>query len=256
MGSEQTIQTAWSHDGGFYNVIQLPSPESEVMPGVLWGRAEELLSPAFWKYQAQSRRDDSHKNSYRLGQSLLEEVSVCLLGGYGMPAELGIAAFERLRSLGLLDGLASQRDIELALAEPFYINGRQRKYRFVRQKSRYLSSALSDLLGADVPKNEKECRNYLISLAGIGPKTASWIVRNHFGSDAVAILDVHIIRVGIAVGLFETTANPARKYFQLEEQFLEFCRALDEPASLLDALMWDFMRRIGPTTNFAIGRAN
>jgi len=254
MGSAQSIQTAWKSRGDFFNVIELPSPEIEVVPGVYWGKAEDLLSPAFWKYQAAARRETAQDNGYRLGRSLLEEVSVCLLGGYGMPAELGLAAFERLQSLSLLDGYASQADIGTALAEPFEVNGRLRRYRFARQKSRYLASSLNQLRHAILPRCEKQCRDYLTTLDGIGPKTASWIVRNHFASNAVAILDVHIIRAGIVIGLFEPTADPARGYFQLEDRFLEFCRGIEEPASLVDALMWDFMRRIGPTTSLAIGR--
>ena len=254
MGSAQSIQTAWESRGDYFNAIELPSPEIEVVPGVFWGKAEDLLSPAFWKYQAAARRETVHDNDYRLGRSLLEEVSVCLLGGYGMPAELGLAAFERLQSLDLLDGHGSQSDIETALTEPFEMNGRLRRYRFARQKSRYLASSLNQLRHAILPHCEKQCRDYLTTLDGIGPKTASWIVRNHFASDDIAILDIHIIRAGIVIGLFEPTADPARRYFQLEARFLEFCRGLGEPASLVDALMWDFMRRIGPTTSLAIGR--
>jgi len=254
MGSVQSIQTVWECRGNSFNEIELPSPEVEVVPGVYWGKAEELLSPAFWKYQALTRRESAHSDGYQLGRSLLEEVSVCLLGGYGMPAELGLAAFERLKTLDLLNGHASQADIEVVLAEPIEINGRMRRYRFARQKSRYLASSLEKLRSAVLPRDEKQCRDYLTTLDGIGPKTASWIVRNHFSSNDVAILDVHIIRAGIMIGLFEPTADPSRRYIQLEDRFLEFCRGLGEPASLLDALMWGFMRRIGPTTSFAIGR--
>lgn len=254
MASAQTTQTAWESRGDYFNAIKLPSPEIEVVPGVFWGKVEDLLSPAFWKYQAFARRTTARNHDYRLGRSLLEEVGVCLLGGYGMPAELGLAAFNRLRSLDLLTGYASQADIEAALTEPFEMNGRFRRYRFARQKSRYLASSLNKIRHAILPSCEKQCRDYLTTLDGIGPKTASWIVRNHYSSDAVAILDIHIIRAGIVVGLFEPTANPSRRYFDLEDRFLEFCRGLGEPASLVDALMWDFMRRIGPTTSLAIGR--
>lgn len=254
MGTTHTMQSVWAHSGETWGEMLIPAPELEVVPGVYWGRAEEILSPAFWKYQASTRRRHMRPESYRIGRSLLEEVSVCLLGGYGMPAEIGLAAFERLSSLGLLNGYATQKDIEEVLMQPFVLNGRQRHFRFARQKSRYLSSALSELRETALPSDQKECRDYLTTLDGIGPKTASWIVRNYFASDAVAILDVHIIRAGTIVGLFEPNDDPSRKYYQLENRFLDFCRAMDEPASLIDALMWDFMRRIGPTTSHGIGR--
>ena len=256
MGCEHSPQTAWANSGVTYAPIPLPSPVTEVVPGVLWGKAETLFTPAFWKYQAYSRREIAEKNDFRLGRSLLEEVSVCLLGGHGMPAELGLAAFERLQSSDLLNGHATQGEIEDALSEPFPINRKLRRYRFARQKSRYLSSALRQLRHATLPSCERHCRDFLTTLDGIGPKTASWIVRNHFASDAVAILDVHIVRAGIVVGLFDEKADPSRRYYELEERFLDFCSGLGERASLVDALMWDFMRRIGPTTSFAIGRTN
>lgn len=83
-----------------------------------------------------------------------------------------------------------------------------------------------------------------MGLRGIGPKTASWIVRNHLGADDVAILDVHITRACVAAGVFPEDADPRRDYFGLETRFLAFCAAIDEPARRLDAIMWDCMRRI------------
>ena len=240
-------QLAWGHNGEDYLAVQLPCPYTEVMPGVKWGYVDEVFTPAFWKYQSQLKRAFHEDNDHKLGRSLMEEVSVCLLGGYGMPAELGLAAFYRLRDQGMLFGTASAAQIEQVLSMPFSISNKPRKYRFVRQKSRYLSAALNTLRDASLPSDERALRNYLTTLCGVGPKTASWVVRNHLGSDVVAILDIHIIRAGIAIGIFDPTANPSRHYFDLEQRFLDFCSALKEPASVLDAIMWDCMRRIGPT---------
>ena len=242
-------QMAWGHDGEGYLSVQLPCHYTELMPGISWGYVDELFTPAFWKYQSYIKRACRQHYNHRLGHSLMEEVSACLLGGYGMPAELGMAAFLRLRDQRLLCGTASDEDIETALSLPFLIFGKPRKYRFARQKARYLSATLSALHKASLPEHPKDLRDYLTTLHGIGPKTASWVVRNHFGSDDVAILDVHIIRAGIVVGLFDKKADPNRNYYDLEDRFLAFCRALKEPASLLDAIMWDYMRRIGPTAS-------
>jgi len=225
MKAQRNFQIAWGHDGYDYRSISLPCPFSEVIPGVNWGLAEDVFTPAFWKYQTQLKRmANGEIQDFRLGFSLLEEVSVCLLGGYGMPAELGLAAFKRLRDQGLLDGTARPSDIENALSDPFDVFGKPRKYRFARQKSRYLANSL-------------------------GPKTASWVVRNYFGSDDVAILDVHIVRAGIEFGLFKVDTDPSRNYYELENRLLMFCAAIEEPVSFLDAIMWDYMRRIGPTAN-------
>lgn len=239
-------QSAWGETNGSYTQILMPNADTEVVPGVLWGLPEEIFSPAFWKYQSQLKREKGEHCDYQLGRTLLEEVSVCLLGGYGMPAELGLAAFHRLRDEGLLDGFATRSEIKSALSRPFQIKGRARKYRFISQKAEYLSSALSQLRDVTLSEDHRASRDYLTTIKGIGPKTASWVIRNYLGSDDVAILDVHIVRAGVTAGLFKMNANPSTSYYQLEEKFLSFCQALDEPASLLDSIMWDFMRRIGP----------
>jgi thermostable 8-oxoguanine DNA glycosylase len=88
-------------------------------------------------------------------------------------------------------------------------------------------------------------RRHLMRIPGIGPKTASWITRNWLGSDEVAILDIHIIRAGLLIGLFDRSMRVPRDYEALERRFLEFCGALGARPSLLDAVMWRAMRNIG-----------
>ena len=165
-----------------------------------------------------------------------------------MPAELGLAAFVRLRDEGLLSGRAKTHELERALTRPFRVANTMRKYRFARQKAKYLYGAINAVRAMSPTRNGKRLRSQLISITGIGPKTASWIVRNHLGSDDIAILDVHITRAGVAAGVFPETADPTRSYFKLERRFLEFCTAIDEPPSRLDAIMWDYMRRAFPAT--------
>ena len=247
LGNEhEPCQVAWKHKGTSYERIELPSPSTEVMPGILWGHTAEFFSPAFWKYHSQVHRDAERFRSHALGRTLVEEVSACLLGGYGMPAELGLAAFVRLRDEGLLSGRASLEELGHALARPFKIDCTSRKYRFVHQKAKYLYGAIKALNAMAPAQSARQLRGQLINITGIGPKTASWIVRNHLGSDDVAILDVHITRAAIAAGVFPKSADPTRNYFKLEQRFLEFCAAIDEPPSRVDAIMWDYMRRIFP----------
>ena len=247
-------QVAWRHDGTAYERIELPAPSAEVLPGVCWGHTSEFFSPAFWKYHSHAHRETERFQRHALGRTLVEEVSACLLGGYGIPAELGWAAFVRLRDEGLLSGQAETDELERALTRPFKVGNSWRKYRFARQKAIYLRGAIKAVRRLVPTGDGKELRNQLIGITGIGPKTASWIVRNHLGSDDVAILDIHITRAGIAAGVFPETADPARAYFKLEARFLEFCAAIDEPASRVDAIMWDYMRRIFPSKNRRAGQ--
>ena len=86
---------------GSVNVnIELPEPEAEVMPGVRWGDVAAFPTPAYWAYQVMARRIERNAIRYRLGTSLKEEVGACLLGGHGIPAKVGVVAFEHLRRRG------------------------------------------------------------------------------------------------------------------------------------------------------------
>jgi N-glycosylase/DNA lyase len=82
-------------------------------------------------------------------------------------------------------------------------------------------------------------------LPGIGPKTASWITRNWLGSDAVAILDVHVIRACCLMGLFSEPICLRREYEVLECKFLQFAENIGVRAAMLDALIWREMRLLG-----------
>lgn len=228
------------------NFLKLPCSSEEVLPGIRWGDASELFTPSFWKHQAVVHIGLGTYQKFSLGCSLKEELAACLLGGYGIPAELGLAAFERLQVQGLLRGRPCQVAIEEQLSQPFLIGSKPRKYRFWRQKAKYLAASLSALDTLALPSDHQGIREQLMRLPGIGPKTASWIVRNQFASNQVAILDIHIIRACVHLRLFPNPKDIARQYAQLEIKFLQLCQALSVPAALLDALMWDYMRSLVP----------
>lgn len=241
------MQRFWVNIDGVIEEHSLPEGLAEVMPGVRWGSPDELFTPAFWKYQSEAQVRRNLYRDHRLGETLLEEIAVCLLGGYGIPAEMGMAAFRRLREDGLLAGDASEQSIFERLLNPFEIGGRQMRYRFASQKASYLSRSLSLARDFKVSGSERQLREQLLRLPGIGPKTASWVVRNHLDSDDVAIIDVHLHRACVMMKVFDADSDPARDYFGLEELFLGFARAIKVRASVLDAVIWDLMRRIGPT---------
>jgi thermostable 8-oxoguanine DNA glycosylase len=90
-------------------------------------------------------------------------------------------------------------------------------------------------------------RDALVTLPGVGPKTASWIVRNWRGSDEVSILDVHILRAGRTLGIFPEEWRVERNYRELEEAYLAFARDIGARASILDSVMWMTMRRLPPS---------
>lgn len=236
------MQTMHACIGGEIKRFDLPDPSDCVLPGIPWGAFDELLTPAYWAGQAWQHAMLGTYEDLSLGRSLAEEIAACLLGGFGMPAEMGLCAFDRLRSLGLLDGTPDAQTLEMELSRPMVITGRSRTYRFPRQKARYLAESLRRLPQINQDSDDIDLRNELTHLPGIGLKTASWIVRNVRRSDAVAVIDVHILRACRGMGVFESGLSPARDYIALENSFLVFADALGTAPSILDGLMWSYMR--------------
>jgi hypothetical protein len=221
------------------------APDDEVVPGVPFGSPEWVPSPAFWA--ALAAQGDAETDAYVSppGSPLIEDVAFCILGGYGIKMEVNRAAWERLRGEGVFGGVTAPgaAKIEALLKEPLRVGQRWVRYRFPRQRAERLDHALRRLKDQPLPTdNPLALRAALMLLPGIGPKTASWIVRNWAGSDEVAILDIHVIRAGQLMGLFPKDIRLPRDYRVLECRFLEFARALSIPASLLDALIWREMR--------------
>src|SRR3546814_11987404 len=110
------------------------------MPGVHWGRFEEALTPAFWVVQAWMQQA-SYQWENRLGKTLAEEVTGCLLGGHGAPAEVGLAAYPRTRDAMVEAGteILDYEVIERLLLAPINVNGSSIRYRFARQRAKYLA---------------------------------------------------------------------------------------------------------------------
>lgn len=232
-------QVAAVHWGAARAVIELPAPELQAMPGVNWGSVDAFPSPAYWAYQVIARRICGQTIRARLGESLIEEVAACILGGHGIPARLGVAAFHCLKAGGLLAYPSSESELHAQLLEPLMMDGRSAHYRFARQKAKYLCAALRILFEEVAPLTSgRALRDWLLKLPGVGYKTASWIARNHLDADDVAILDIHILRAGRIAGFFSPDLTVERDYLVLESQFLKFSRAIEVRPSELDAVIW------------------
>lgn len=224
-------------------MAKLPNENEELLPGVKWGSCVQLYTPAFWKFQY-LLSDFSHTEvSHRLSSSLIEEVVMCILGGYGIPAEVGIIAFHHLKDQQLICPNASFEEIYGVLGAPMTNEkGKQIRYRFAKQKTTYLHRFLNRNDLECIPQlNDIELRNWLLTIDGIGLKTASWITRNWLRSDNVAIIDIHLFRAGKLTGFF--TKNTISDYLTLEKEYLGFCHALEVSASDLDALIWRYMKK-------------
>jgi len=223
-------------------MVQFPSAKMEVLPGLRWGAIEAFPTPAYWAYQVIARRIVGGPPKHRLGRTLAEEVVACLLGGHGIPAQIGLAAFRSLRSTGLLGGTPTADALQRILAQPMAVAGRTVHYRFASRKATYVANALRVLEGADPPQRSgRELRDWLLRLDGVGYKTASWVARNWMDANDVAILDIHVLRAGSLGGFLNNNLTVERDYLQLENAFLDFSDALGVRASELDAVIWQEM---------------
>lgn len=230
---------------GVEHDVLLPPPEAELLSGINWGNPCELFTPAYWYAQYLMRGAVNTKSGgHRIGQTFAEELTACILGGYGIPAEIGLAAFCRLREESLISGLCTdQQVLERRLQEPLWVQGRFVKYRFWRKKAMYLSAAFGAIKTQEFSTSDAlMLKTRLMALPGVGPKTASWVVRNWLGSDQVAILDIHVVRAGLLMNLFSPEDDVARDYPSMEAKFISFSQALGVPTSDLDALIWGMMR--------------
>lgn len=226
----------------------LPDPSEEVIDGVRWGESWQLFTPAYWLSQLwMNGLETVERSPYQGHGSLAEELVFCMLGGYGITAELARAAFEACRSACLISELeVSAERWEIVLASPLQLNGRLTRYRYPKQKARYLANAMIFLRGNQLDElGGRELRDALLEIDGVGPKTAGWVARNYLDTDDVAILDIHLIRAGVLCDLFAPKQRVERDYFKMERRYIDFCNALNARPAVLDCLIWDQMRSYG-----------
>jgi N-glycosylase/DNA lyase len=207
-----------------------------------WGHSWQVGTAAYWVAITEAAAADGTlgrgPHRHRLGRDLAEEVAACLLGGHGMPYETGLAAFYAVRDAGLLTRPSDERELERVLREPLDVGGRTVHYRFPAQRARWLAAALRQVCTQMPPTNPQDLRDWLLLVPGIGPKTAGWIVRNHSGSDDVAIIDVHVLRAGLDAGVFDPSWTPTSEYPRLEAFFLAWAGRGGVRAADLDAVIW------------------
>lgn len=229
-------------------VRYLPDADTEVMPGVRWGEPWAIFTPAYWLSQFWMHDLDKLEHSpYKARGSLAEEVVFCLLGGFGISAEMSIAAFDACYEAKLIQNLEMNPAVwNEVLGRPLHVNGKSQRYRYPNQKSRFLAAAMASFTTKPLDHlNGVALRDALLNIDGIGHKIAGWVARNYSDADDVAILDIHLVRAGILCGVFTVHDRVERDYLSMEARFIEFCRALGARPAVLDCLIWDHMRGYG-----------
>ena len=185
------------------------------------------------------------------------ELLFCLLGGFGISYDHNQSALDVIAPL---NPLASRRSDEKLLAllvrtfsQPLFgpprSDGSLRRYRFPQRKAELLVGARRWLRQRDATlpdvlrdtADERERRRILCECPGIGPKSASWMLRNIGLAQDLAILDVHLLRA-LAAGGRVADARLPRDYEVVEVAFLEWCRELDAPPAAFDLFVWEWQR--------------
>ena len=231
-----------------------PGPEVVLSPAgfpdrtVRWGHGWQVGTAAYWVALTENavrdgRLPDSQAR-HSIGTDLVEEAAACLLGGHGLPHQVGLAAFEAVRAERMLHRPVTRQAIERVLRQPLRAGSRTVRYRFPAQRAGYLAAALTCLQAQRPPGSARALRDWLLELPGIGPKTAGWIVRNYLGSDEVAVIDIHVLRAGIEAAVFDPSWTPARHYDLLEALFLAWAQHGAVNAADLDAVVWAERARI------------
>jgi N-glycosylase/DNA lyase len=226
-------------------IRHFPDAQQELLPGLKWGVCYQLYTPAFWKLQYLLNSFSVSNNAHRISDNIVEEVVLCILGGYGIPSEIGMVAFERLRKEEIIRKDIPLEKIACALTRPFETgNNKLIRYRFANQKAKYIYSFLNRSDLEIIPEHDDlALRKWLMTINGIGPKTASWITRNWLRSERVAILDIHILRAGVITGFFSRKFNLVTEYYDLENKYLNFCKFLEVRPSDMDAIIWSYMKK-------------
>lgn len=221
----------------------LPPPQHHVLRGIKWGHVGCPFTPAFWATQVWLERNLDLAMEFRWGCTLVEEVVGCLLGGYGITWEMNHAAFCRLSEERVLSkGSPTATEIIELLSRPFISHRQSRRYRFPRQKGMFVAEAINRIAVEQAPTSPPALRDWLIGFRGIGPKTASWITRNFLNCQRIAVIDVHLYRACVIMGLFSGDENVVRDYIVLEERFLDLADAFKVDPRRLDAVIWKTMR--------------
>jgi thermostable 8-oxoguanine DNA glycosylase len=178
----------------------------------------------------------------------------CLLGGYGITYAVNDAAWKTIRRADLTTGTPEASEIEAVLREPLEMaDGTHRRYRFPSQRAARLAAAIRMLDHAQPPADAVSLRNWLTGLPGIGPKTASWIVRNRLADDRIAVIDIHVQRAGLAAGFFSTRWRLPRDYGLFEAAFCAIARMGDVGTAALDLTIWEQLSQIGRARHLLLG---
>lgn len=169
---------------------------------------------------------------------VFEELAFCILTPQSK-AKVCCKAIERLKRKDLLFKGSTEeikkeiRDVRFKNKKADYLV-RVRNF-FSKNGKVFIKPILSQF------KDVHECREWLVkNITGFGHKEASHFLRNIGFGKKIAILDRHIMRNLIDIGIIEEVPNSlsGSKYKDIEKRMAAFSKMIDIPLSHLDLLLW------------------
>lgn len=220
--------------------------------------AESLIRDDSWRavWSAHHARYDAAVSCAPSSESEFgDELVFCLLGGHGITFELSLSAAERMRELEIfgdwersqLEGVIHD-ELSAPQFRPVKRDGSLRRYRYPAAKARLVADAVQ-WVKANRPlvalleqePDETVRRQLLLGCPGIGPKTASWLLRNAGLAANVAVLDVHVLRAMASEGRLPAGRLPSA-YLRIEASFLAWCKELAVAPAAFDLFLWEWQR--------------
>ncbi|MFW5945729.1 MAG: N-glycosylase/DNA lyase [Candidatus Natronoplasma sp.] len=129
------------------------------------------------------------------------------------------------------------------------ISNNIRKVRFRNNKASYLVEAREKFMDDEISLKEKiskfddqkEAREWIVdNVKGLGYKEASHFLRNVGRGENLAILDRHILKNLVGLGIIEEEPKTLtkKKYLEIEEKMKRFSEEIDIPLGHLDLVLW------------------
>lgn len=185
------------------------------------------------------------------------ELLFCLLGGHGVTYELALSATTVLWERGVFRWCDRRGDslrrytadlLSRPLFDPPKQDGSRRRFRYPNRKAAIVSQANdwvltegSTALRQLAVMEEPQMRIFLTQCPGIGPKTASWLLRNTGLAQNLAVLDTHVLDAMEEVGLLQNPRLP-RDYVDVERTFLRWCQEIGAAPAAFDLFLWEWHR--------------
>lgn len=176
----------------------------------------------------------------KTGEALFAELAFCLFTPQSKAVSCW-SAIETLQKQKLLMNAGSDKIAPVISAKGV---------RFKNNKARYLVEARGKVCSADTTqlsrlmgsfKTPLEARSWLVNnIKGLGLKEASHFLRNTGRGDDIAILDRHILKNLVKLGVIKTVPATLSKkvYFEIEEKMRSFSNQTKIPMNHLDLILW------------------